>query len=393
MPETSPQPIRVLFLFSDTGGGHRSAAEAIIEALHLEYGDQIAAEMVDIFKDYSPLPLNKMPEWYPDMVRIPRLWGLGFQLSNGARRVRLLQAGVWPYWRRSIRALVAQHPCDVIISVHPLANMPVLRALGARRPPFITVVTDLVTAHASWYHPKTDLCLVPTEGTYHRALRAGLKPEQVRVVGLPVADRFCRPAGDRLALRQKLGWPAERPVVLLVGGGEGMGPLRQTAQAIAAAGLPLALAVVTGRNQKLKARLEAITWPIPTFIYGFVREMPDFMRAADVLVTKAGPGTISEALNAGLPMILYSRLPGQEEGNVAYVTEEGAGVWAPRPAQIVETVRAWVTQPGLHSRARQACQRMARPQAARQIAQTIVQIFHQSPTRAGIPAQFNEPLA
>jgi len=108
-----------------------------------------------------------------------------------------------------------------------------------------------------------------------------------------------------------------------------MGPLERNAEAIAESGLPAALVVVAGRNLKLKQRLEARSWPIPTFIYGFVRNMPDLMSAADILVTKAGPGTITEALNAGLPIILYSRLPGQEEGNVTYVTAEGAGIWAP----------------------------------------------------------------
>jgi 1,2-diacylglycerol 3-beta-galactosyltransferase len=114
--------------------------------------------------------------------------------------------------------------------------------------------------------------------------------------------------------------------------------------------------------------LESRTWPIPIFVYGFVREMPDFMRAADILVTKAGPGTISEALIAGLPMILYSRLPGQEDGNVTYVVSEGAGLWAPRPEQIVSALQSWIRRPEQRSQAAEACRKLARPNAARQIA-------------------------
>ena len=74
---------RILFLFSDTGGGHRSATEAIIEALQLEVGDQVVTEMVDIFKEYSPRPLNRIPDLYPQLVRVPQAWGLGYRLSNG----------------------------------------------------------------------------------------------------------------------------------------------------------------------------------------------------------------------------------------------------------------------------------------------------------------------
>jgi 1,2-diacylglycerol 3-beta-galactosyltransferase len=361
----------ILFLFSDTGGGHRSATEAMIEALHLEFGDQLTTEMVDIFKDYAPRPLNRVPDLYPSLVRLPQMWGLGFRISDGHRRARLLTGSAWLYVRRAIRKLVAQHPSDLIVSVHPLANAPVLRALGRDRPPYVIVVTDLVSTHALWYHRRTDLCLVPTEVARERALRFGMRPEQVQVVGLPVADRFCTPPGDPQVIRRSLGWPQDRPVILLAGGGEGMGPLEKTARAIAEANLKAALVVISGRNQPLKSRLEAMHWPIPTFIYGFVHEMPDFMRAADILVTKAGPGTISEALNAGLPMIFYSRLPGQEDGNVTYVESEGAGLWAPNPDKIVTTLRDWIEDPTQLEKASAACHRLARPQAARQIAHIL----------------------
>lgn len=364
---------RILFLFSDTGGGHRSAAEAIIEALHLEFGNEIETDMVDVFKQYAPRPLNYVPELYPKMVRLPQAWGLGYALSNGHRRARLITASAWPYVRRSIRNLISQHPSDLIVSVHPLATAPALRALGPNRPPFITVVTDLVTTHALWYHRRTDLCIVPTQAARQRALLMGMRPEQVKVIGLPVADRFCRPQGDRAALRTALGWPQDLPTILLVGGGEGMGPLEKTALAIAEARLPASLVVVAGRNQGLKERLEAQSWPMPTRIYGFVREMPDFMRASDILVTKAGPGTISEALNAGLPMLLYSRLPGQEDGNVTYVVSEGAGLWTPRPEAIVNALREWLAVPEKRAKAAEACRRLARPQAAREIARLLAE--------------------
>lgn len=363
----------ILFLFSDTGGGHRSAAEAIIEALQLEYGDAVTSEMVDIFLDYAPAPLNRLPALYPSLVRLHQAWGLGYRLSNGDRRASLITGSAWPYLRRSIRRLIANHPCDMIVSVHPLANAPVLRGLGQVRPAYITVVTDLVTTHALWYHRRTDLCIVASEEAYQRAIRCGLKPNQVKIVGLPVANRFCQPPGDRQTLRERFGWPQNRPLILLVGGGEGMGPLEKTAQSIVQSCPTAGLVVVAGRNQDLKSRLEAMTWPVPTFIYGFVREMPDFMRAVDILVTKAGPGTISEALIAGLPMILYSRLPGQEDGNVSYVISEGAGVWAPRSEQIVTTLQNWLSHPDRLSTAAAACRRLARPLAARQIANILIE--------------------
>lgn len=359
---------RVLFLFSDTGGGHRSAAEALIEALHRRYGEAVECQMVDFFTDYAPPPLRYAPAMYPQMVRVPSMWEVSYRLSDGARRTRLLGRGLWPYVRHATRRLFADHPADLIVSVHPLINDPALRAQGAQRPPFDVVVTDLVSTHAFWYHRQADLTIVPTTQARQRARRYGVPPERIRVVGLPVASRFCQPVGDRRVMRARLGWPVDLPTVLLAGGGEGMGPLETITQAIARARLPVSLVVVAGRNESLRTRLSRRRWPIPVRVYGYVRQMPDFMRAADVLVTKAGPGTICEALNAHLPMLLYSRLPGQEEGNVDYVVRNGVGAWAPHPDRVVAVLRAWLSDPAHLRRIQAACQRLARPDAAGRIA-------------------------
>ena len=172
-------------------------------------------------------------------------------------------------------------------------------------------------------------------------------------------------------MRKNLGWPVEKPVVLLVGGGEGMGPLAKTAAEIDASGLDITLIIVCGRNQRLEEDLKLQKWENPAFIYGFVREMPDFMRAADYIVTKAGPGTIAEALNAQLPIILYSKLPGQEDGNVIFVQEEGAGVWAPRPIDVVRALTRWICRSEERIKVIENCRRAGRPEAARTIAHLI----------------------
>ena len=151
-----------------------------------------------------------------------------------------------------------------------------------------------------------------------------------------------------------------------------MGPLDATASAINVSGLPVSLIVIAGRNQRLKEKLEAKDWKIPHLIYGFVKNMPELMCAADVLITKAGPGTISEAFIAGLPIILYSRLPGQEEGNVLYVIGEGAGTWAPEPGMVVSVIKNWIKHPDRLAETTEASRSLARPEAARQIARLLM---------------------
>jgi len=384
-------PRRIVFLFSDTGGGHRSAAEAIAEAVEVEFPGRFETHLLDAFKSYAPIPLNQSAALWPELVRRPQTWGLAYRLSNGRQRGRVLTAITWPYVRRAAQRLVSDVAADAIVCVHPLFIAPVLKALGPHRPPFVTVVTDIVSTHALWYHHQADVCCVPTQAAYERALTFGMRQEQVRLVGLPVADRFCQPSGDRNALRRVLGWPTDRPTVLLVGGGEGMGPLFETARALARGGGSFALAIVAGRNESLRRRLTAATWDVPTKIYGFERRMPDMMRAATLLVTKAGPGTITEAMNAGLPMVLYSYVPGQEEGNAAYVVETGAGVWAPGPEATAAAVRRWLARPDEIARASRAAQTAARPQAAREVARLLASLIEErapasAPWAAASPA-------
>lgn len=363
----------IVFLFSDTGGGHRSAAEAIIEALHIEYADAFSCQMVDFFQKYSPPPLNLAGPVYPTMSRMDHLWKFSFDVSDDPDRMRVIYAMFWPYIRLSMYKLMDDHPCDMFVSVHPLINIPLLRAMKNRNDtkPYFIVVTDLVSTHSAWYTNDATKVIIPTKQAVRKAIRANMRPKKIKIIGLPVADRFCSPPGDKHKLREKLGWQKDKVTTLLVGGGEGMGPLEEITRQINSAKLDISLVVITGRNKKLKEKLERMHWKIPVHIYGFVTEMPDFMRAADILLTKAGPGTISEALIAELPIILYHRISGQEEGNVSYVIDEGAGIWAPETKDIIDTLNLWLEHPDLREKAVQNAKRLACPLAAREIAHHI----------------------
>jgi len=377
LKKTGKHKPHIVFLFSDTGGGHRSASEAIIEALNMDFPEEFTYEMVDFFKEYSPPPLNLAGPVYPLMSRMEYMWEFTFKASDNPDFMRVLFSAFWPYIRFGMYKMLKEHPSDIYVSVHPLINIPFLRAMRRRgiTTPYMVVVTDLVSTHSAWFAKEADLISIPTEQARKPALYAGIDPEKTKVIGLPAADRFCRPPGDKKALRKKLGWPQDRTIILLVGGGEGMGPLGTVSKEINRVNLDGGLVIITGRNKKLRDELEAIDWNIPTYIYGFVTDMPDLMRAADILVTKAGPGTISEALIANLPIILYHRIPGQEEGNVSYVIDEGAGIWAPDIEDIIKTLEDWLNNPEKRILAVENAKRLARPDASRQIVQAIAELI------------------
>jgi 1,2-diacylglycerol 3-beta-galactosyltransferase len=369
-------PPRLLFLYSDTGGGHRSAVEAIIEALGLEFPGQFEAEKVDFFKEYAPPPLKFAPEIYPIVSKNTRLWGMSYHLSDGQRQVDWATLAASPYLNLACRKMLNEHPADLVVSVHPLMNSYVRQVVHRRHISFATVVTDMVSTHTLWFDKKADMILLPTEIARQRGLELGVPADIMKVCGLPVDDKFSKESVSKEELRKQMAWPEAQTqlTLLLVGGGEGMGPLAATAAAIDASGLPVSLIVIAGRNQRLQEQLEEREWHIPHMIYGFVKNMPDLMRAADVLITKAGPGTISEAFIAGLPIILYNRLPGQEEGNVLYVIGEGAGTWAPEPAMVVSVIKNWINHPDRLAETTEASKSVARPDAARQIARNLMKL-------------------
>src|SRR3989337_791684 len=136
---------RAGFLFSDTGGGHRSAAEAVAEAVARQGAQDVEVSLVDALHKYAPTPFNRLPGLYPRMVRTPRMWGMGFRVSNGRQSGRVLTTLFWPYVRRACQRLVAEVSADLFVSFHPLLIAPTLHALGSPRPPFFAVVPDLVT--------------------------------------------------------------------------------------------------------------------------------------------------------------------------------------------------------------------------------------------------------
>ena len=366
----------IVFVMSDTGGGHRAAAEAISAALAVRHPDVFKVEMVDAWR-LTPFPFNYSPETYEPTLRYGWLgWWAGYKLTNRPVASKVAMSPMYhALFKSGMTQLADQYGhADLIVCVHSVFVRPALRAFAEResRPPFITVVTDLVSTHMWWYDPGVDRCLVPTDVAYRRGLLAGLRPEQLRVTGLPVHPRFTEGMMDKAEARAALGWHPELPAVLVVGGGAGIGPLYRIARAINARRLRCQLVVVAGRNEQLKARLESASWNQLTHIYPYVSNMPTLMAGADMLVTKAGPGTISEACIAGLPIVLSGAIPGQEEGNVTYVVENGAGVWAPSPARVADAVEAWLAEGAAGLARRSAAARaLGRPNAVWDIADEV----------------------
>jgi 1,2-diacylglycerol 3-beta-galactosyltransferase len=210
------------------------------------------------------------------------------------------------------------------------------------------------------------------------ALKAGVAPQRIHLLGLPIRPVFARPPRPKADLRAELGMALQLPALLLVGGGEGIGPVEEIAAlcdaSLSTTGQAIGqIAIICGRNKAMQERLSARTWSVPVRINGFVDNMADWMTACDCIVTKAGPGTIAEALICGLPIILSGFIPGQEEGNVPFVVDHGVGVHEESPKEIAAIVARWfgAERKHLHEMGEQA-RTLGHPHATFDIVRSIV---------------------
>jgi 1,2-diacylglycerol 3-beta-galactosyltransferase len=370
---------RILILMSDTGGGHRASAEALQAVFQERYSEQIQVDIIDLWTDHTPWPLNQLPQSYRFIIsHAPWLWKLAWRISeNQQARDPLFKAiAQWTYG--SVRRAFLRYQPDLIISVHPLMQhvpLLILKKMGWAKP-FVTVVTDLTTANMNWFHPGVDRCFVASDEAYRRGLAAGLAPHKLRMLGLPIRPSFARQTQPKDELRRKLGLQVNVPTILLVSGGEGMGPVLPIANSVVTqlsqAGIAGQLVVICGRNTKLQKRLKRERWALPVHVRGFVTNMPEWMAASDCIITKAGPGTIAEALISGLPIMLSGFIPGQEEGNVPFVIENGVGAYSEDPTEIGRTITRWLgSEHAVMTEMARRAKSLGRPQSTYDIVEEI----------------------
>lgn len=339
--EHAAAPVPLLFLIADTGGGHRNAARAVGQALDRAYPGRFAPVLCDPLTGAgAPRLLRWVVGWYGPATRLaPWLWGATYHACNSALAMALLRRTLLRLARSPTAEAVAAHRPAVIVSFHPLTGLAAISARGRGTPgmPVVTVVTDLVTVHAAWRCADVDLIIAPP-GARRGPVRwawpsasAGNERARWASAGPPVTRDFwsgpLRP-GERAILRRSLGLREDRLSVVLTGGGEGSGGIGRHTAAILRRFADVDVVAVCGRNLRLKSRLArlAARYDGRLTVIGFADNMADWLRCADLVVSKAGPGTIAEAACCGAPLLLTSHLPGQERGNTEFAVAAGAGL-------------------------------------------------------------------
>jgi len=368
----------VLILHASVGSGHEFAARALAEAFTRLPNCEVRVE--DTLAFAPPAFRRSYARSYLDMVaRAPGLWQLYFEstdlrdpaliAADNRRRGRLEAPLLSPLSRLvdhfAPSAVLCTHflPAEVLVHRKPAPDT---------RPRLYTVVTDHV-AHSFWQTPGVDGYFVAGEIARDLLLDRGVAPESVRVRGIPVSLETAKPK-DPVEVRLRRGWPGDRPLISLLGGGMPPTHVRRMAEDLRDLEQPATLVVVGGRSAELPAALADVGdgLNVGVRVLGAIDYMDDLVAASDLVITKSGGLIVSEILARGTPLLVVDPIPGQEEWNADYVVSVGAGVQLRRAELVANAVQRLLTDPARLGEMRERARRVGRSRAAFDIAQDVL---------------------
>jgi hypothetical protein len=339
---------KIHIVFHDGGGGHRNAAIAL-ETIAAQQGRPWQMELVqfqdltdrlDVLRKLTGIRIQQQYNlmlqngWTLGSKYFLRVLQLTIQLFHGPL-VRLLEQ----YWR--------EHPADLLVSVIPHFNREICESWKAAYPgrPFVTLITDLADYPPRfWIEPlKEQYVIAGTERAVEQARAFGHDEGHIfQASGMILRpDFYVQDTVDPVALRQEMGLRNDLATAIVLFGGHGSKVMYDLTERLNAAGLPLQLMLICGRNEELAAKFRAQKWKMPVHVVGFTKEIHKLMHAADFLIGKPGPGSIAEAMVRKLPVLVELNawtLP-QERYNAAWVSEKRVGIVLKSFREVVEGVR------------------------------------------------------
>jgi processive 1,2-diacylglycerol beta-glucosyltransferase len=368
------RPEKIALLYASAGHGHAKAAKAILEAIHL-LAPAARAEAINTLT-LTPGIVGRLYEqiYYFQIRYLPYLWGAFYfafdqpwlaPFTRWARRL-VNGLGAGPLERFLINeqfdVIVATHFLSIEVACH-------LKKLGKIRPRIITVVTDYLP-HRVWTGAGVDEYIVALPVTRQGLIDRGVSAEKIHILGIPIEEKFLRPQ-LRGRIMERLGVKEGLFTVLVTSGGVGVDSIRKVAEGILSSTVnPLKLLVVCGTNRRMFEDLQKFAANDPRLHpFGFVSNMEELMEVSDLVIGKAGGLTVTECLVKEKPMILFGSVPGQETRNAGCVHQNGAGLAVSSVQEAVAAVLRFLESPLDLQKMRENVGKMAKPQAARDIAE------------------------
>lgn len=378
---------RVLILSAAYGAGHVQAAKALTAALQgLEPGIQV--DTVEYFERFVSVAWAHVSRasYLGSITYAPALYGVFYDITQAVPPDSLVQRALNLIGRDNLEEYLKGKRYDVIVSVYPTPSgaLSELRGQGKIDVPFATLVTDY-TVHSQWVHPHCDMYMVAAPDVAEEivAMR-GIKPGRIVTTGLPVDPKFSV-RHERAAAATEFHLDADVFTILVVAGAAGAMPgAKDQLDALLKLGGSWQAVYVCGKNERLfKAVSAAVPKRLKNRIHvsGFTTRLEVLMSASDVLVTKAGGLTVSEALVEGIPMVIYRPIPGQEEANTNYLVKHDAALIADDPKTLTVALGSLVSDPVRAQEMRRAAAALGRPDAAQVAARATLALARSHATR------------
>jgi processive 1,2-diacylglycerol beta-glucosyltransferase len=370
--------LRIIIFSASYGAGHVRAAEALIEAIRMKAP---SAEITHVDSmAFLSRPLNKVIKGtYIEMIKhSPRLWGKFYYRTSKIPPHSALQRLLNIVGRSEFLSYIEKLRPDVIICTYPVIAgvLAQLRLRGVLKVPVVTVVTDYAV-HSQWIHQGVDLYIVGNKDVYEGLVFRGIDPKNIKITGIPVNPRF-EQLIDRQSVREKLHLNPERPVFMIMGGAYGvLGGIKKVCRMLADSEVPVQSIIVCGRDEKLYRSMDGIVAEAknPMHRFGFVQNVEDLMAVSDIIITKAGGLTVSEALTQHLPLIIFKPIPGQEEENAHFIQRIGAGLVVQTEDELEETMYRLLRNPQEIERMRLAAAKALPGKAAEQATNYIFELI------------------
>jgi processive 1,2-diacylglycerol beta-glucosyltransferase len=379
-------PKRVLVLSASVGAGHLRAAQAVELALR-ELDPSAVVKNVDVLELTNAAFRRLYGKAYLDLVNMaPHVLGYFYDLLDRPRRKgdrsdRLRLAVEKVNLRAFVKFLEAE-PCDVIVNTHflPAEIIASLRGKGRFRTPQFTVTTDFET-HRLWVNQPCDHYFTATDEGAAYLQHWGVPASDTTVTGIPIHPAFSKPK-DRADCLRRQGLVGDRPIVLQLAGGFGVGPIEQIYRGVLEVATPLEIVVVAGRNTEAKKQLDRVRVPARhrAKLLGFTDQIDELMAVADVVLSKPGGLTTSEVLARGAAMAIVNPIPGQESRNSDFLLENGAAIKINNIGTLPHKVTQLLADPRRLATIKTAARRLGRPQAAFDVARRAL-------TWTGAPSQ------
>jgi len=369
---------------ADTGGGHVKAAQALMHQSEKQIPG-CKSMLVDSLKFISPA-INKIitGTYHKTIKSAPFLYGKLYDLSEDGDFITDIAKAFNGLLSGRLNKLFMQYRFDAAVCAHtiPLQMLASLKRRGLLNIPVIGLVTDYAH-HSFWNVAEADAFIVAHEDVKKDMVKMGIDEEKVFAFGIPVAEEFLKP-GNRYVLLNKMGFK-DKPTLLLMGGSLGFGEMLPLFSALISIARDIQIIAVAGHNKKLKYQMENIVNKRNGFnssnirIFGYTDKISELMDIADIIITKPGGITVSEALVKNLPIIITRPIPGQEERNARFLTQSGAAVRLHSCSELENILQKMLDRPFTLRRMSKAAGKLARPNASVNIARLLEEFVMKAP--------------